>query len=96
MVNKEEFNPIEEIKSFLRRNSNGRSGAIFFFIGKVKRKSKSGKLVDKLEIESYREKSDEKLKEICRRIKRKFNVEDSLIVHAEGIFNPGEDLVLVG
>ena len=96
VVDKGKLSPIEEISRFLNENADGWSGAIMFFIGKVKRKSKDEKDVDKIEIESYREGSNEKLVEISEKIKKKYDLRNILIVHGEGVFYPGEDLVVVG
>jgi len=96
VVDKGAFDILKIIDEFLRKNSDGRSGAILIFIGIARRKGLHDKDVTKLLIESYREMANEKLNEISADLIKKYNLNDCLIVHAEGEFNIGEPLVFVG
>lgn len=96
VISKNQFEVLNLIRDFIYENSQGISGAILFFVGKVRKRSKGGKEVKELQIESYRQGSNKRLKEISEQIKKEFKLNDVLIVHAEGSFKPGENLVLVG
>lgn len=95
VLSKEEFQLLGEIEGFLNRNSDGSIGAILIFIGKVKSTSKDGKAVRKLLIESYREGSNKKLVEISRDLMKRYGLKELSIIHLEGEFYPGENLVMV-
>ncbi|MFQ5710182.1 MAG: molybdenum cofactor biosynthesis protein MoaE [Candidatus Geothermarchaeales archaeon] len=92
---RKDFNVVENIKEFVERNSDGRSGGILFFVGITREDSYSGKRVVKLEIETHRELADRELRKISKEFKDKFGLNDACIIHGEGEFSPGEVLVLV-
>ncbi len=94
IYSKVEFNVGKLIDQFIKRNGNGDSGAIYFFIGTVKKKGKKG-TVDKLFLEAYVEVADEELRNICRDIKEEYSLNDIEIGHAVGEFNVGEPIVYV-
>jgi len=71
-----------------------KAGAMATFVGVVRGTSISGK-VQKLELQSYEEKADEVLAQICNELKKRPGIVDVQIHHLVGKFNVGEDLVYV-
>lgn len=96
VIDKREFNVLKIIDNFLKKNFDGRSGAILIFIGVTRSEGLGGKEVSKLFIESYNELANEKLNEISSDIIQKYSVNDCLIIHGEGEFKVGEPIVIVG
>ena len=94
IYSKNEFDVEKLISQFIKRNNNGESGAIYFFIGSVKKKGRRG-TVEKLFLEAYVEAADEELRNICREIKKEYSLNDVEIGHAVGEFNVGEPIVYV-
>jgi molybdopterin synthase catalytic subunit len=95
IVDKEDFNPEEEIEAFIGRNSRGGSGGFLFFLGVVKDRSWDGREVVGLEIEAGEEIATQEMRKIAEEVKEKYGLEDTLLIHAQGTFKPGEPLVLV-
>ena len=71
-----------------------KAGAMATFVGVVRGTSISGK-VQKLELQSYEEKADEVLAQICNELKKRPGIVDVQIHHLVGKFKVGEDLVYV-
>jgi len=94
IYSREEFNLRELISRFIDRNSDGNSGAIIIFIGKVKAGGRGGQ-VDRLCLEAYEEAANMELEEICREVRDKYGLNDVEIGHAVGEFRVGEDIVYV-
>lgn len=94
IYSRNEFDINKLIDRFLKRNSKGDSGAIYFFIGTVKKRGKRS-VVDKLFLEAYSEVADKELDNICKEIKEKYMLNDMEIGHAVGEFNVGEPIVYV-
>lgn len=92
---KEEFKINELINRFLNRNGDGESGAIYLFIGTVKKKGRRG-IVDRLYLEAYKEAANKELEDICKEVKEKYMLNDVEIGHATGMFKTGEPIVYVG
>lgn len=91
---KEEFRVEDFLIEFLKRNSTGEVGAIFVFIGKVKREGKKGR-VSKLFLEAYVEQANEELTKICEELRGRYGVRDVEIAHGLGGYEPGESIVYV-
>ncbi len=72
-----------------------RVGAIAMFIGVVRGETKKGENVKGLELEAYKEKADEVLKNICKELQAKEGIVDVQIHHFTGSFHVGEELVYV-
>lgn len=92
---KKDFMIDELIDNFLKRNFNGDSGAIYLFIGTVKKNGRRG-TVDRLYLESYIEAANDELAKICSELKKKYLLNDIEIGHATGEFKIGEPIVYVG
>ena len=95
VIDKEDFNPGKVMKEFIERNSRGRSGGLLFFLGVVRDKSRTGKEVASLEIEAEEEMATQEVRRIVEEVKDRYGLDDALIIHAQGVFKPGEPLVLV-
>ena len=70
-------------------------GAITLFIGVVRRETKKGEIVEKLELEAYEEKANEVLQNIREDLKKREGIIDVQIHHFLGEFEVGEELVYV-
>ena len=82
-------------REVLERCSDGRVGALTFYIGIVKERGKEEKKVIELEIESYKEQANKAIERICIEEKEKHGVEFVGVWHLIGKFGVGEPLVLV-
>ena len=71
-----------------------KAGAMATFVGVVRGTSVRGK-VQKLELQSYEEKADEVLTQVCNELKKRPGIVDVQIHHLVGKFKVGEDLVYV-
>lgn len=91
-IQKENINFAEELELFSSRNFN--SGSIVSFLGKVRERSIYGK-VKSIFIENYEEMNKLLLKELINNIKRKYSIDDGIIIHRFGKLNVGENIVLV-
>ena len=75
---------------------NTSSGSAVTFLGIARRESADGKRnVAALVMESYAEHANRMLRKICAEVKRKYTLNQIIIVHALGRFRPGEPVVLV-
>jgi len=83
------------LKSAKERANFHKVGALTMFIGVVRGETKSGETVRGLELEAYKEKADEVLRNICRELKTRKGIVDVQIHHFTGKFEVGEDLVYV-
>lgn len=70
-------------------------GAIACFIGVVRGLAKSGKRVEKLEVEAWDEKTEEILTSICDELRRRGGIAEVYIHHIVGALSAGEDIVYV-
>jgi molybdopterin synthase catalytic subunit len=75
----------------VRQNGDG---AVVTFIGAV-RDNAEGKRVLYLEYETYPEMADKKLKEICKEIHNRWEINDIGIVHRTGRLEIGETAVVI-
>ena len=91
-IQKHPFDPAQETER-LKKNKN--IGATVAFIGTVREISDDGEKISELFLEHYPEMTENILKNIETRIKKKFNVENTLIIHRYGYLKPSEDIVLV-
>lgn len=72
------------------------TGSAVSFLGASRLESADGKREIKyLVMESYENHANKKLKEICEDTKKKYHLNQVIIVHALGKFKPGEPVVLV-
>ena len=72
------------------------TGSVLSFLGVARKESAdSRKQTKALIMESYKTHADMVLLKICHETKRKFHLNDIIIVHALGRFKPGEPIVLV-
>ncbi len=70
-------------------------GAIAMFIGMVRGETIEGETVKELELEAYKEKADEVLENICKKLQAREGIVDVQIHHFTGKFQVGEELVYV-
>lgn len=82
---------IEEVAKGLR---DDRAGAVVVFLGMVKGVNRGVK-VNALQIESYKEMAEAKLREIRDEAIRRFGVLDVSIVHRVGSMRPGDNIVII-
>jgi molybdopterin synthase catalytic subunit len=72
------------------------TGCATFFLGVARRESADGsKEIKALVMESYEEHANKTLRKICDEVKKKFYLNEIMIVHALGRFVPGEPIVFV-
>jgi len=83
------------LKSVKDRVDFHKVGALAVFIGVVRGETSSGETVKKLELEAYKEKANEVLDQICKKLRNRTGVIDVQIHHFIGDFSVGEDLVYV-
>ncbi len=86
---------VKELSEIVSSDFSGKVGAFLVFMGVVRGDGKESKQVAKLEMESYEEHANNKIKEICTEVKKKYGVELVSIQHLLGQFNVGEPVVLV-
>lgn len=91
-IQKQRINVALELKKFNIRNKS--SGAIASFLGQVKVQSKHGK-VSSLFIETYKKMTEIQIKKMMNIGFKKFDINDSLIIHRYGKLNVGDDIVLI-
>jgi len=91
------INVNDVIDSIKRRDDFSSVGAIGLFIGVVRGEVSEGggMKVEKLTLETYEEKADEVLGNICDELSHRSGVVDVQIHHLTGDFNVGDDLVYV-
>lgn len=72
------------------------TGCVTSFLGVARKESAKGsKKIKALVMESYEKHANKMLQKICIETKRKYRLNEILIVHAIGHFLPGEPIVLV-
>ncbi|HZW54746.1 MAG TPA: molybdenum cofactor biosynthesis protein MoaE [Nitrososphaerales archaeon] len=72
------------------------SGSAVSFLGTARLESADGKrTISALVMESYAEHANRVLRKICSEVKKKYGLNEIIIVHALGRFKPGEPVVLV-
>jgi molybdopterin synthase catalytic subunit len=77
-------------------NLSSDTGCVTSFLGVARRESADGsKEIRALIMESYEKHANKILRTICLETKKKYNLNDIIIVHALGRFTPGEPIVLV-
>lgn len=80
---------VEEMLASLKDDS---CGAVVLFMGIVRRDPG----VDTLVVESYPEMAEEKMDELIKTSKERFNIEKMEIIHRTGELEVGENIVLIG
>ncbi|MHB8567836.1 MAG: molybdenum cofactor biosynthesis protein MoaE [Nitrososphaerales archaeon] len=84
------------VSSNFIRTLNKNTGSAVTFLGTARVESADGKKKIKyLVMESYESHANKILKKICREVKKKYDLNEIIIVHALGKFRPGEPVVLV-
>ena len=91
-VQKEDFNLSNEINNI--DNNKKETGAISIFIGKV-RKHNNGKLVKSLYLQHYPGMTEKQLNSIELTARKKWEIEDCIIIHRYGKLYPNDQIVLV-
>ncbi len=72
------------------------TGSVTSFLGVARLESADGrKKIRSLVMESYEKHANKVLRRICREVKKKYILNDILIIHALGNFKPGDPVVLV-
>ena len=87
-VQKEDFDISEEISSLNRRNV----GALASFVGVVR---DSNNEITAMTLEHYPGMTEKKLAEIETEARRRWNLQDCLIIHRYGRLEPGDNIVMV-
>lgn len=93
--NKGEINLIDIVSEIKKNPDLYKAGAIACFIGIVRGETQEGIPVEKLELETYEEKANEMLTNICEEIKNKKGIISVQIHHNLGEFKAGEEIVYV-
>ncbi|GBC69818.1 Molybdopterin synthase catalytic subunit [archaeon HR01] len=75
--------------------SDGRTGAVAFFVGVVKSSGSAGKDVEVLEMESYVEHANQAIERICDEVVAEYGLNYAGVWHLVGRFGLGEAVVLV-
>lgn len=76
---------------------NKNTGSATTFLGVARSLSADGKKTTRyLVMESYEKHANKMLNKICVEVKRKYRLNDIVIIHALGKFKPGEPIVFVG
>ncbi|MDC0074171.1 molybdenum cofactor biosynthesis protein MoaE [Alphaproteobacteria bacterium] len=91
-VQKEDFNLSNEINSI--DNNKKEIGAVSSFIGKV-RKHNNGNLVKSLYLQHYPGMTEKQLNSIELTARKKWEIEDCIIIHRYGKLYPNDQIVLV-
>ena len=91
-IQKKNFNIENEIKK-MKTNSH-KIGAVSTFIGYVRDNNKNKK-VKSISLEVYPEMARDYLVNLCKKIKKKYNILDILIIHRFGKLKVNEKIVLV-
>ena len=74
--------------------NNKDSGAIFSFIGKARPKSQNNTVLS-IDIELYEKMALVQIKKIINKLKKKYLIDDYLVIHRYGKVKPGENIVLI-
>ena len=91
-IQRKDFNIELEINSIIKKNPS--IGAVSTFIGYV-RNLNNKKNVQSIEIEVYKNMAEKELKKICLAAKKKWDIQEYLILHRYGKLNTNEKIVLV-
>jgi molybdopterin synthase catalytic subunit len=78
----------------LRRNNNGRAGAVVSFTGLV-RDINAGDTVSEMTLEHYPGMTEKALEKIEQEANSRWALTDSLIIHRVGALQPNDNIVLV-
>lgn len=92
LIQEQDFNIQDELN--LVRNNNTNTGAIVSFIGTVREISANNKLT-KMSIEHYPKMTEKSLMAIIQKTKKKWHINDTIIIHRIGELKPNEQIVLV-
>ena len=85
------FDAGAELKAF---QAGGASGACVLFVGTVRDRS-DGRQVDAMTLERYPGMTEKALAEIEAEARRRWPLDDVLVIHRYGRLAPGDDIVLV-
>lgn len=91
-IQKKNFNIENEIKSIKKKYDN--VGAISIFLGYV-RNTNNNKKVISIDLEVYPEMAKKSLEKICNKVKRRYKIQDILIIHRYGKLKTNQKIVLV-
>ena len=86
-IQRKDFNIELEINSIIKKNPS--IGAVSTFIGYV-RNLNNKKNVQSIEIEVYKNMAEKELKKICLAAKKKWDIQEYLILHRYGKLNTNE------
>ncbi len=92
---KGDFSVSDLVKNTIESKNYSKAGAIAHFIGVVRGETIKGERVKKLKIESYEEKANEVLNNICKELANKSGIVNVQIHHLLGEFDIGDDIVYV-
>lgn len=82
------------VEEAISKIKNETTGAVVSFVGSVRGIS-NRKKVCALKIEAYTEMALEKLSELERFVKKKFDIKDMIIIHRIGELKVGDNIVLI-
>lgn len=96
-IEKKQFLPGDEIDKFIKKNSG--SGGISSFIGIARDfmlDNNGEKLtVKSIELEHYGEMAESQIQKIINNVKKRWLLDDLLVIHRYGIILPTEPIVLI-
>jgi len=91
-VQQEPFETEKEVKALLANAEN--AGAVVTFTGIVRGRDERGE-IKAFHLEHYPAMTAKKITEIANEAKKRWNIEDCLVIHRHGTLKPGEEIVLV-
>jgi molybdopterin synthase catalytic subunit len=91
-VSAEAFDPAAEISAFTRRVPQ--SGAVVTFLGQVRGQG-SGGAISAMTLEHYPGMTERSLEQIEAEARRRWPLDDVVIIHRHGRLEPGEPIVFV-
>ncbi|MHA2225265.1 MAG: molybdenum cofactor biosynthesis protein MoaE [Candidatus Hodarchaeales archaeon] len=86
---------LQEIIEEVKKNDKFKyAGDVITFSGIARETSlKNDKRVNQIEIQAYKEMADKQLHQICTELIEQYDLIDARVVHYQGFFNVGENLV---
>lgn len=92
-VQQEDFDPGAELAAFAA--GNGKVGGVCMFLGLVRDFMGEGEAVSGMTLEHYPGMTERQLEAIEAEARRRWPLEDALIIHRHGRLEPGDRIVLV-
>lgn len=92
-VQRESFDPGQEIGTFCRRNAA--SGGVATFVGQVREVRSDGTPIGRMALEHYPGMAEAQFAALIDDARRRWPLDDVLVIHRYGDLAPGDPIVLV-